>query len=218
MMKPVHRIQRNVLATTERQLLTWLAARMPASVTPDRLTSVGFLGAALVGTGYALSFFRTEWLWLSVVAYFINWFGDSLDGSLARFRKIERPRFGYFIDHSMDSLGNMIIMLGLGLSPFVRLDVALLGLGGYFLLSIHTFVAARVVDEFRLSYIAAGPTELRIVLIFMTLSMFIVGPKPVLGTALSAYDLFVGGLGIILIMLFMAQTTKTARQLRALGE
>jgi archaetidylinositol phosphate synthase len=217
-MKPVQRIQQNLLAAGERRLLTWLAARMPVSVTPDRLTSVGFVGAVLVAAGYALSSFHTGWLWLSIASYFINWFGDSLDGSLARYRKIERPKFGYFIDHSTDSLGNMLIMIGLGLSPFLRMDVALFGLGGYLLLSIHTFVAARVVDEFRLSYVAAGPTELRLVLIAMTLCMLLFGGDPVLSTMFSAFDLFIGGLGSILILLFIVQTARTASQLRARGE
>jgi archaetidylinositol phosphate synthase len=217
-MKPVQRIQQNLLAAGERRLLTWLAARMPMSVTPDRLTSVGFVGAALVAAGYALSGFHTGWLWLSIAAYFINWFGDSLDGSLARYRKIERPKFGYFIDHSTDSLGNMLIMIGLGLSPFLRMDVALFGLGGYLLLSIHTFVAARVVDEFRLSYVAAGPTELRLVLIAMTLCMLVFGGEPVLSTVFSAFDMFIGGLGAVLILLFIVQTARTASQLRARGE
>jgi archaetidylinositol phosphate synthase len=217
-MKPVQRIQQNLLAAGERRLLTWLAARMPMWVTPDKLTAVGFIGALLVATGYALSSFHIEWLWLSIAAYFINWFGDSLDGSLARFRKIERPKFGYFIDHSTDSLGNMLVMIGLGLSPFLRMDVALFGLGGYLLLSIHTFVAARVVDEFRLSYVAAGPTELRLVLIAMTLSMFALGVDTVWSTQFSAFDLFIGGLGAVLILLFIGQTTRTASQLRRKGE
>ena len=216
--RPVQRIQRNILAAGERRLLTWLASRMPPSITPDRLTSIGFTGAALVATGYALSYFNIYWLWLSVVAYFINWFGDSLDGSLARFRKIERPKFGYFIDHSTDALGNMLIMIGLGLSPFLRMDVALFGLGAYLLLSIHTFVAARVVDEFRLSYVAAGPTELRLVLIAMTLSMFATGPGYVFGIDLSPFDIFIGGLGAILVLLFVVQTARTAKQLLRLGE
>ncbi len=187
-------------------------------MTPDRLTSVGFLGAALVSAGYALSMLHRGWLWLSVAAYFINWFGDSLDGSLARFRKIERPKFGYFIDHSTDALGNMLIMVGLGLSPFVRMDVALFGLGAYLLLSIHTFVAARVIDEFRLSYVAAGPTELRLLLIAMTLSMFVVGPDTVFSTGLSAFDLFIGGLGVMLVILFIVQTARTARQILCISE
>ncbi len=218
LVKPVQRIQRNLLAVGERRLLTWLAERMPASVTPDRLTSVGFLGACTVSAGYAFSSWRIEWLWVVIAGFFINWFGDSLDGSLARFRKIERPTFGYFIDHSTDALGNLIIMVGLGLSPFVRLDVALFGLASYLLLSIHTFIAAKVVDEFRMSYMAGGPTELRLVLIAMTLCMFLLGPDTVLGTVFSPFDLFIGGLGIILIGLFIGQTVATARDLLHRGK
>ena len=216
-MKPVQRIQQNLLAANERRLLTWLAERMPPSVTPDRLTTVGFLGACTVSAGYALSSWRVEWLWVAIAGFFINWFGDSLDGSLARFRKIERPTFGYFIDHSTDALGNMIIVGGLGLSPYLRLDVALFGLGAYLLLSIHTFLAAKVVDEFRLSYMAGGPTELRLILIAMTLCMFVMGPDTVLGTVFSPFDLFIGGLGIILVLLFIGQTASTARELLRRG-
>ncbi len=217
-LKPVQRIQQNLLAVNERRLLTWLAARMPPSVTPDRLTSVGFLGGVIVGAGYALSTFDINWLWVAISGYFINWFGDSLDGSLARFRKIERPSFGYFIDHSTDALGNMVMLVGLGLSPYLRLDVALFGLSAYLLLSIHTFLAARVIGEFRLSYMAGGPTELRIMLIAMTLAMFMLGPDPVFGTPLSAFDWFIGGLAAILVVLFIVQTTVTARELLKRGE
>ena len=216
-MKPVQRIQQNVLAINERRLLTWLAARMPPSVTPDRLTSVGFLGGVIVGGSYALSTFDINWLWVAVSGYFINWFGDSLDGSLARFRKIERPSFGYFIDHSTDALGNMVMLVGLGLSPYLRLDVALFGLAAYLLLSIHTFLAARVIGEFRLSYMAGGPTELRIMLIAMTVCMYVVGPGAVLGTVFTPFDLFIGGLAIILVLLFIGQTAVTAKELLRRG-
>jgi archaetidylinositol phosphate synthase len=216
--KPVQRIQQNMLAANERRLLTWLAARMPPSVTPDRLTSVGFSGGVIVGASYALSTWSPIWLWVAVAGYFINWFGDSLDGSLARFRKIERPNFGYFIDHSTDALGNMVMLLGLGLSPYLRLDVTMFGLGAYLLLSIHTFLAARVIGEFRLSYIASGPTELRIVMIIMTIAMFVMGPGLVQGTLLSPFDWFIGGLACIMVLIFIVQTTITARELLRRGE
>jgi phosphatidylglycerophosphate synthase len=210
---PTVRIQRNVLALNERRLLTWLAGRMPAWVTPDRLTGLGLSGAALIGAGYALASLDPAWLWLSIAGFFINWFGDSLDGSLARFRKIERPLFGYFIDHSSDALGNLFIMIGIGASPFVRMDVALLGLAAYLLLSIHTFLAARVIGEFRLSYLSGGPTELRLVLIGMSLAMLATAPVgPILGP-LSGFDLFIGALGIVLFVLFVVQTLVTARTL-----
>jgi archaetidylinositol phosphate synthase len=212
-MKPVQRIQQNILAASERRLLNWLCVRLPAWVRPDQLTAVGFCGAVMTSAGYMLSIVRAEWLFLAIVGYFVNWFGDSLDGSLARFRQIERPKYGYFIDHSTDSFANMILVLGLGLSPFVRLDVALFGLVGYLLMSVHTFLAARVIDEFRLSYMAGGPTELRLVLIVMTIAMLVFGPKQFLSTSFSVFDVFIGVVGIVLIILFIVQTIATGRKL-----
>jgi archaetidylinositol phosphate synthase len=128
--KPVQRIQQNILAMAERRLLDWLCARVPAKVTPDLMTATGVLGWVAVAAGYALSPFHLVWLWLAIVGFCINWFGDSLDGSLARFRKTERPNFGYFIDHSLDAIGNFAIALGLAASSFVRLDVALFAICG----------------------------------------------------------------------------------------
>ena len=212
-MKPVQRIQANLLAKAERRALTWICARLPARVTPDGLTALGLAGAALIFAGYALSSVDPAWLWAVIAGLVIHWFGDSLDGSLARFRRIERPEFGYFIDHSTDGLANLLILAGLGLSPFVRLDIALFALAGYLLLSIHAFLAARVTGELRLSYLAAGPTELRLVLVAITLSMFAFGALPVSGSGITAFDLIVGGVGIVMVILFVVQTLATARQL-----
>jgi phosphatidylglycerophosphate synthase len=216
--KPVRRIQENILARGERRLLTWLCARLPAWVKPDYLTGLGTAGALVVFAGYAASLRDPVWLWVAIAGYVIHWFGDSLDGSLARFRKIERPRFGYFIDHSADGIGNLLILGGLGTSPFVRLDVALFALAGYYLLSIHAFLAARVVGELKLSYVAAGPTELRLVLIAMTLCMMAFGPVPSPLPALSWFDLIVAPVGAILILLFIIQTIVTGRRIKAQGE
>jgi phosphatidylglycerophosphate synthase len=216
-MKPAQRIQSNILAAGERRLLIWLCARMPPWVTPDFLTGLGFVGAISVFLGYALSVWHPAWLWLAIAGYGIHWFGDSLDGSLARYRQIERPAFGYFIDHSTDALANLIAMAGLGLSIYVDLDVALFTLAGYLLLSIHAFLAARVVGEIRLSYLAGGPTELRLTLVAMTIAMLIWGPVLMPG-GYTIYDWIVGGVGVILVGLFIAQTMATARVLRLRGE
>ena len=212
-MKPVQRIQANLLARAERKALTWMCARLPARVTPDGLTALGLFGAVLIFAGYALSSFEPAWLWAVVAGFVVHWLGDSLDGSLARFRQIERPEFGYFIDHSTDGLANLLILAGLGLSPFVRLDIALFALAGYLLLSIHAFLAARVVGELRLSYLAAGPTELRLALVAITLAMFAFGAVPVSGSGLTAFDVIVGSVGIVLVILFVIQTLSTARQI-----
>jgi archaetidylinositol phosphate synthase len=213
-MQPVDRIQQNILAAAERRLLTWLCARLPMWVTPDKLTMLGFFGAVLVGTGYALSTWGAAWLALSILGYGVNWFGDSLDGSLARYRAIERPQYGYFIDHSADSLANMILVTGMGLSPYVRLDIALVGLAGYLLMSIHTFLAARVLGEFRLSYLSSGPTELRLILIAITIGMIAVGPGAVTSNGWTLFDYVISLMAAILIGLFIIQTFATGRRLR----
>ena len=99
-------------------------------------------------------------------------------------RKIERPTYGYFVDHSVDAIATFLMVASMGMSPFLRFDVALLGVVGYFLLSIHTFLAAKVVGEFRLSYLAGGPTELRLMLMALTLAMPALGDERVLGLSL----------------------------------
>jgi phosphatidylglycerophosphate synthase len=213
---PITRVQQNLLAAAERRLLNWLCARMPAWITPDWLTASGMAGAAAVFTGYAASTVHSGWLWLAIAGYVLHWFGDSMDGSLARFRRIERPSFGYFIDHSCDGFATLLILAGMGLSPYVRLDVALVCLAGYLLLSIHAFLCARVLGELKLSHIGAGPTEARLALIAATLAMLSFGVGPRVLATLSAYDLAVGAVGILLILLFVVQTLVTARRLARL--
>lgn len=216
--KPLDRIQQNLLARSERRLLTAICARLPGWVTPDKLTSLGLFGGFLIGLGYVLSAWNPAWLWLSIAAYFLHWFGDSLDGSLARYRQIERPRFGYFIDHSVDVIGTLMIIGGLGLSPYIRFDIAMLALVGYYMMSIHAFLAARVIGELRLSYVAAGPTELRLMLIALTLAMFFAGWTNGDNGELTPFDWFTGGVGIFLMLLFLYQTLITAARIKREGE
>ena len=208
------RIQQNLLAVSERRLLTWLCARMPARVTPDVLTTIGMSGATLIFAGYAASQWGSGWLWLAIAGYVVQWFGDSMDGSLARFRRIERPKYGYFLDHSCDGLATLLIIAGIGFSPYVRFDAALLALTGYLLLAIHAFLSAKVLNEIKLSYSAFGPTELRLVLIAVTLAMMGMGPGSTLIGDLTGFDLLFGVSGVTMILMFVAQTLATARRLR----
>ena len=210
---PVHRIQENFLAASERQLLNAICARLPAWVKPDLLTAIGIAGSAIVFAGYAASTFHAGWLWLAIFGFAVQWFGDSLDGSLARYRRIERPSFGYFIDHSCDGIATLLIAAGLGFSPYVRLDVALFALCGYLLMAVHTFLAARVVAEVRLSYLNFGPTELRFVMIGMTIAMMILGPEPDRFAPYSGFDALTLLVGVFLVGLFSAQTLITGRRL-----
>lgn len=186
---------------------------MPSWITPDRLTAIGMVGALMIFIGYVASNFSKLWLLCAIGGYFVQWFGDSMDGSLARFRRIERPSYGYFIDHSCDGLATLFILSGIGLSPFVTMDVAMIALAGYLLLAIHAFLSARVLGEFKLSYMSAGPTELRLILISLTLMMMLLGSGPGYFRPFSGFDLFIGTAALILIILFVVQTLATGRRL-----
>lgn len=216
--EPLARIQQNLLAVQERRLLNWICMRLPQWITPDKLTLLALFGAVAIMAGYVGSVIDRHWLWLSVAGYVVHWFGDSLDGSLARFRSIERPRYGYFVDHSADVLGALLILVGLGASPYVRLDVALIALAGYYMLAAHSFLSARVSGELKLSYVAAGPTELRLILIGLTISMFVIGKDEPQFEGLGAFDVFVGSVGIALVGVFVYQTLAMVRRLAQQGE
>lgn len=207
------RIHGSVLAGAERRLLIWICPRLPRWVTPDQLTGLGLTAAFLIAVAYALSVFNPVWLWLAVLGYVLNWFGDSLDGTLARYRNIERPAYGYFIDHSCDGLATLLIMSGLGLSPYVRLDVALLAAAGYLLLAVHTFLVAKVADIFKVSQAGIGPTEVRLVLIALTTAMFFLGPDGGRVGTVSGFDLLVGGAAALSILLFVVQTVRVGHGL-----
>lgn len=217
-LSPPKRIQENLTAKLERSILNWICARLPLWWTPDRLTALGFTGAVLIAIGYVLSNWGANWLWLSVFGFCVNWFGDSLDGSVARYRKIERPNFGYFIDHSLDALANTLFIIGMGLSPYMRMDTALFGLSGYLLLSIHTFISAKVTGVMNLTYLGGGPTEVRMMLIVLTICMYVFGPEqsihwPVADQLFSPFDIFAVVLGVILSGIFLFHTSRTGAEL-----
>ena len=162
--KQAARIQTSILSASEKKILVWLAERMPSWVTSDMLTFVGFLGALVMATGYALSNLNIHWLWLACLGLFINWFGDSLDGSLARVRNTQRKTYGFFIDHNVDVINETIMFIGVGCSPMVNMSFAMLALVGYFMLSIYVYIDCHLKGEMRLTYGGLGPTEFRIIL------------------------------------------------------
>jgi len=158
----------------ERPALQWLCQQLPAWVNPDMLTAVGVFGGLIVAAGYWLSNFNNNYLWLVDFGLVVNWFGDSLDGSLARYRKIERFQYGYFVDHTIDTLTQTIVCIGLGLSPFIDFNYALLMLVGYLQLGILTYVNAAVTGIFKISYGKIGPTEIRVLIIGANLVFYFV--------------------------------------------
>jgi len=159
---------------------------MPKWINSDHLTLIGFLGMVLAGVFYFLAKFNSMALAAAVVCLGINWFGDSLDGTLARFRDRQRPRYGFYVDHILDSFGTLFLIGGLGLSGYMTITVALALIITYFLLSIELYLATYCVGVFRLSFSIWGPTELRIVLAIGTFVLFF---KPVVRIAGATYFL-----------------------------
>jgi archaetidylinositol phosphate synthase len=212
----ISRVQDNILARRERDFLDWLCLHMPLAVTPDRLTGLGAGGAALAFAGYATTRLHPAFFWLATLGIVIHWFGDSLDGSLARHRRIDRPRYGYFLDHSVDALCNLTIMSGAGLSVYIRLDVALFALLGYFMLCMYVFLYNQVSQRFQLSFLALGPTELRVGLVGINCWMYFAGDSKIaIGReAFSPYDLVLCGAGIVFICLFAVNVFSVAGKLR----
>ena len=163
--KTAERSHTSFLAAAEKRALLWIAARLPEWVNSDHLTALGFV--ALVGAGGA-------YWWASVNPYgllvvipllALNWFGDSLDGTLARVRNRQRPRYGFYVDHILDAIGTFFLMSGLAFSGYMTPMVALAFLIAYLLLSIEIYLATYTIGTFHLSYWHFGPTELRILLI-----------------------------------------------------
>lgn len=161
------RIQTSVLSKIEKRLLIWLAQRQPRWVNSDMLTFLGTIGALIIAAGYVLSNKNINFLWLSSFGFIVNWYGDSLDGTLARVRHCQRPNYGYYLDHSVDAINEIFMFIGIGLSSFLDIRIAMTGLIIYFLLTINVSINAHLKGEFRLTYAKMGPTEFRIIMIIL---------------------------------------------------
>jgi phosphatidylglycerophosphate synthase len=199
--KSASRQQESLLAPLEKKVLLWLAYRMPAAINSDHLTLLGFLGMAMAGVFYFLARWNSLALAGAVVCLAINWFGDSLDGTLARVRRRQRPRYGFYVDHIVDSFGALFLIGGLGLSGYLSGTIALALIIAYLLLAIELYLATYTIGIFRLSFSIWGPTELRVVLAIGTLVFFL---KPMVTIAGEQYLLCdVGAVVAIVGMLFM---------------
>lgn len=212
---PHKRVNDILLGPLERPALAWLAKKMPCWVTPDILTGIGVFASVLIFVSYYLTNFNSNFLWLASFGFVLNWFGDSLDGNLARYRKIERPKFGYFIDHTVDAFSELMVGLGVGLSPYVRFDLALLALISYLLMSVLVYITTYVRGVFQISYSKIGPTEIRALIIIANTVIYFVG-NPVItlpfGT-LRIYDIVAAMLAVVLFIVFIVMTLKQAVEL-----
>src|SRR5918995_5375516 len=160
-----------VLAKPEKRLLTWIAARVPRRFLPDDFTALGVLAALGVCAAYQLSNQSLDWLWVASALLVVQWLGDSLDGTLARVRKIERPTYGYYIDHLVDAISTAAIGIGLGLSPYMLLSIGTLIVVAYLILSINVYLESMAFGRFRIGYGLLGPTEIRVVLIALNTAL-----------------------------------------------
>ena len=170
------RIQTSVLNALEKKVLVWLAERQPSWVTSDILTWTGTFGSVVIAVGYFLAASDVRWLWLSSLGFLINWYGDSLDGTLARVRKQQRPIYGYYLDHTIDAINEVIMFVGVGLSGLVHLELALFILIIYLMMTINVSINAHLKKEFRLTYAKLGPTEFRIIMIIINTVLVLVTP------------------------------------------
>jgi archaetidylinositol phosphate synthase len=209
--RAAERANRSLLSSLEKKALTWLAHRLPEWVNSDHLTAFGFLSLVGVGLSYWYSRFSPAGLLLAILFFALNWFGDSLDGTLARVRKRQRPRYGFYVDHILDACGSVFVFGGLALSGYMSERIAVGLLVAYFLLSIEVYLATYTVGKFHLSFAFFGPTELRLLLIAGNVALL---SRPLVALAGRQYLLFdvggaigIAGIGIALLWSIVRHTT-----------
>jgi phosphatidylglycerophosphate synthase len=209
------RVNDILLGPLERPALKWLAVNMPAWVFPDMLTLIGIFGTLMIFGGYLLTNHNPAFLWLASLGFMVNWFGDSMDGTLARYREIQRPKYGFFVDHVVDAFSQLLIFTGLGLSPFVRFEIASYTLIGYMLLSILVYIQTSVRGVFKISYGKLGPTEVRAIAVLVNTYIFFTGhvTYDLFSINLSVFDVVCILISIILFSLFFSNAIKDTIEL-----
>lgn len=214
-----NRVQTSLLNAAEKKLLVKLANHQPKWVTSDFLTYFGVVAAVAYAAFCWLANINVNYLWGAAGCLVLNWYGDSLDGTLARVRNTQRPKYGFFIDHSLDALTTCLFCIGLGLAPVMRLDISLFILAGYLCMSIYTYLSTIILDSFRLTYANMGPTEARLIIIAVFI-LYIFNPWPethvaMFGEEWTVYDC-VGA--IVAVIIFLIYITSMAKDLRKLAK
>jgi phosphatidylglycerophosphate synthase len=204
-----------LLAEPEKKALRWMAARLPKWVLPDDLTILGIFAAIGICAGYQLSNEHLWWLWVVDALLIVHWFGDSLDGTLARVRKIERPRYGYYVDHLVDAISTALIGLGLGLSPFMLLSIAGLIVVAYLIVSINVYLESYALGRFNIGYGYFGPTELRILLFVLNaaLALDLGLDFNLVDLDMTIFDVFGLAVAGVIVTLLVFRAVKNLREL-----
>jgi archaetidylinositol phosphate synthase len=212
------RVQESWVAAAEKRALLWLVARTPDRIGPDHLTVLGLAAQIGAGVFYAFGAFNRYALLAVIVCLALNWLGDSLDGTLARVRRRQRPRYGFYVDHMVDSFGALALMGGLALSGYMHPALAVGLLVAFLMLSIQSYLATHALGEFRISFWRFGPTELRILLAIGNLTLFW---KPVVHLFGGIYRLFdvggaigLAGMGLMVFVFTLQNTIRLYREER----
>jgi phosphatidylglycerophosphate synthase len=206
------RVTKSLTSSWEKRNLPLLAAALPAWVTPDHLTGLGIASAFIIGLGYVLAHRSPSFLLLSVFGLALHWFGDSLDGTLARVRKIERERYGYYVDRTADAISVVVICASFGLSPYLRFSVAMMLAVAYLLIMVYAEVCAYVSRRFPMSFAGLGPTEARIGLGLFTMALMYWKPK-MLACGFNTLEVLAIAVSLGLFAAFLVLSAREARRL-----
>jgi archaetidylinositol phosphate synthase len=204
----------SILAHAERQLLIWIAVRLPVWINADHLTAIGFLSMVGAGLAFAAAAWSPKALLVVPICLVVNWFGDSLDGTVARVRQQQRPRYGYYLDHVIDLVNSMMLFVGMGCSGLMQPWLALALLAAYVMLCAESFLAAHAVGIFRISFSGIGPTELRLLLSVGALTAIVRPTVAPLG--FGPFGLFDVGAAVAIAGMSIAFVTSATRNARAL--
>jgi len=212
------RVQQSLSSGIEKKALLWLAARTPAVINSDHLTLLGLAAQFLAGVSYAMARWDRHALLAATFFIALNWLGDSLDGTLARFRNRQRPRYGFYVDHIIDTFGAAFLMGGLAFSGYLHWGVAIAMLIVFLMLSIETYLATYTLGNFQLSYWIFGPTEIRILLAVGNLTLLYRPTAHIFGQAFRLFDvggvIAVVGMAVMLIVSTLRHSVALYRQER----
>lgn len=204
-----------ITAKVEEKAKEWICPRIPDWVSPDMLTVLGYIGMVITGLGFVLGFMNKWYILLIPFGLLVNWFGDSFDGSIARYRKKTRPNYGYFIDKIVDAIAVITLVLGIGLSGFVKIEIALLFGCIYLALMLYVDLVIYVEGKARNAFGLIGPTEIRIIGALFSLYMFFSNVKyfDIYGHSLTQYDLGVLAMSVIMFGVLIFSVIKKGREL-----
>src|SRR3954466_7461686 len=204
-----------LLARHEKSVLTAIARRLPRWVLPDDLTALGVAAAIGICIAYQATNADRAWLWVASALLIVHWFGDSLDGTLARVRGIERPRYGYYLDHMVDAISTVCIGIGLGLSPFMLLSTGALIVVAYLMLSINVYLESYALGRFAIGYGRIGPTEVRVILIALNVALALGAGLDfrIDGIGMTAFDVVGLGVAGVMCVLLVGRAVSNLRRL-----